>query len=57
VHIWLDPGVLAKLKALARTQSAETMSKVVAERLVAQLMESGFVVMRRPIGPVLGEVP
>jgi hypothetical protein len=36
-------------KALARTQSAETMSKVVAERLVAQLKASGFVVMRRPI--------
>jgi DNA-binding FadR family transcriptional regulator len=29
-------------KALARTQSAETMSKVVAERLVAQLKASGF---------------
>jgi hypothetical protein len=49
VHIWLDPGVVARLKALARTQSAETMSKVVAERLVAQLKASGFVVMRRPI--------
>ena len=36
-------------KALARSQSAETMSKVVAERLVAQLKASGFVVMRRPI--------
>jgi hypothetical protein len=36
-------------KALARTQSAETMSKVVAERLVAQLKTSGLVVMRRPI--------
>jgi hypothetical protein len=36
-------------KALARTQSAETMSKVLAERLVAQLKASGFVVMRRPI--------
>jgi hypothetical protein len=36
-------------KALARTQSAETMSKVVAERLVAQLKASGFAVMRRPI--------
>jgi hypothetical protein len=36
-------------KALPRTRSAETMSKVVAERLVAQLKASGFVVMRRPI--------
>jgi hypothetical protein len=37
-------------RALARSQSAETMSKVVAERLVAALKHSGFVVMRRPIG-------
>jgi hypothetical protein len=29
-------------KAPARTQSAETMSKVVAERLVVQLKASGF---------------
>ena len=36
-------------KALARSQSAETMSKVVAERLVAHLNASGFIVMRRPI--------
>jgi hypothetical protein len=36
-------------KALARSQAAETMSKVVAERLVAQLKASGFVVTRRPI--------
>ena len=49
MHIWLDPGVVARLKALARTQSAETMSKVVAERLVAQLKASGFVVIRRPV--------
>ena len=37
-------------RALARSQSAETMSKIVAERLVASLKASGFVVMRRPIG-------
>ena len=37
-------------KALARSQAAETMSKIVAERLVAQLRSSGFVIMRRPIG-------
>jgi hypothetical protein len=36
-------------RALARSQAAETMSKVVAERLVAELESSGFVVMRRPI--------
>jgi hypothetical protein len=32
--------------ALARSQSAETMSKIVAERLVASLSASGFVIMR-----------
>jgi hypothetical protein len=36
-------------KALARSQSAETMSKIVAERLVAALKHSGFVIMRKPI--------
>ena len=36
-------------KALARSQAAETMSKIVAERLVAQLRSSGFVIMRKPI--------
>ena len=36
-------------KAMARSQGAETMSKIVAERLVAQLRSSGFVIMRRPI--------
>jgi hypothetical protein len=36
-------------KALARSQSAETMSKVVAERLIASLKASGFVIMRKPI--------
>jgi hypothetical protein len=36
-------------RALARSQAAETMSKVVAERLVAELESSGFVIMRKPI--------
>jgi hypothetical protein len=36
-------------RAMARSQAAETMSKIVAERLVAQLRSSGFVIIRRPI--------
>jgi hypothetical protein len=40
-------------RALARSQSAETTSKVVAERLVAELKSSGFVIMRKPI-PAIG---
>jgi hypothetical protein len=40
-------------RALARSQAAETMSKIVAERLVADLKASGFVIMRKPI-PVIG---
>jgi hypothetical protein len=36
-------------RALARSQAAETMSKITAERLVASLKSSGFVVMRKPI--------
>jgi hypothetical protein len=35
-------------RQLARSQSAEVLAKVVAERLVAHLEESGFVVMRKP---------
>ena len=31
-----------------RFQAAEVMSKIVAERLVAELESSGFVVMRKP---------
>ena len=34
---------------LARHQAAEVMAKVVAERLVAELEKSGFVIMRKPI--------
>jgi hypothetical protein len=37
-------------RALARSQGAEVMSKTVAERLVASLKASGFVIMRKPIG-------
>jgi hypothetical protein len=35
--------------ALARSQAAETRSKITAERLVASLKNSGFVIMRKPI--------
>jgi hypothetical protein len=34
-------------RALARSQAAEVTAKVVAERLVAHLEQSGFVIMRR----------
>ena len=34
---------------MARSQAAETMSKIVAERLVAELKSSGFVIMRNTI--------
>jgi hypothetical protein len=37
-------------RAMERSQGAEVMSKTVAERLVAALKHSGFVVMRKPIG-------
>jgi hypothetical protein len=40
-------------RGLAPSQSAEPMSKVVAERLVAALKSSGFVVMGKPI-PAIG---
>jgi hypothetical protein len=36
-------------RQLARSQAAETMAKIVAERLVEHLSASGFVIMRRPI--------
>ena len=35
--------------SLARNQAAEVTAAVVAERLVAQLEKSGFVIMRKPI--------
>jgi hypothetical protein len=36
-------------RSLARDQTAETMAKIVAERLVAQLERSGYVIMRKSI--------
>jgi hypothetical protein len=36
-------------RQLARSQAAETMAKIVAERLVEHLSASGFVIMRKPI--------
>lgn len=35
--------------SLARNQAAEVSAKIVAERLVAQLEDLGFVIMRKPI--------
>jgi hypothetical protein len=35
--------------SLARNQAAEVTAKVVAERLVAELERSGFVILRKPI--------
>jgi len=40
---------LTRGSSLARNQAAETTAKIVAERLVAQLKRSGFVIMRKPI--------
>ena len=40
---------LASGSSLARNQAAEVTAKVVAERLVAQLERSGFVIMRKSI--------
>ena len=40
-------------RALERSQAAETTAKIVAERLVAHLEQSGFVIMRKPI-PAIG---
>jgi hypothetical protein len=36
-------------RILARDQAAEVTAKIVAERLVAHLEQSGFVIMRKPI--------
>jgi hypothetical protein len=35
-------------RAYQRSQAAEVTAQVVAERLVAQLEQSGFVIMRKP---------
>ena len=40
-------------RSVERAQAAEVTAKVVAERLVAHLERSGFVIMRKPI-PALG---
>ena len=40
-------------RALARSQAAEVTAKVVAERLVAHLEGSGFVIMRKSV-PAIG---
>jgi hypothetical protein len=44
-------------RAYQRSQAAETMSKIVAERLVADLEASGFVVMRKPIDTTTPQRP
>jgi len=36
-------------RSYARSQAAEVTAKIVAERLVAELERSGFVIMRKPI--------
>ena len=36
-------------RSYARSQAAEVTAKVVAERLVAELERSGFVILRKPI--------
>jgi hypothetical protein len=40
---------LTRGSSLARNQAAEVTAKVVAERLMAHLERSGFVIMRKPI--------
>jgi hypothetical protein len=47
VEICLSLG-LTSGRSLARSQGAEVTAKVVAERLVAHLEQSGFVIMRKP---------
>ncbi|MGA8444322.1 MAG: hypothetical protein WB766_03900, partial [Roseiarcus sp.] len=41
---------------LAKTQSAELMASIVAERLIARLERDGFVIMRRPPAPGAGAI-
>ena len=50
--IALSLGLTAK-PPLAQHQAAETMAKIVAERLVEHLERSGFVIMRKPV-PAIG---
>ena len=46
-------SALTSGRSYARSQAAEVTAKVVAERLVAELEQSGFVFMRKPI-PAIG---
>ena len=46
----IRPTSWAKLR---KYQAAETMAKLVAERLVEHLERSGFVIMRKPV-PAMG---
>jgi hypothetical protein len=48
VVIALSLGLTAKPK-FAQHQAAETMAKIVAERLAEHLERSGFVIMRKPV--------
>jgi hypothetical protein len=48
VVIALSLGLTAK-PPRAQYQAAEVMARIVAERLVEHLAQSGFVVMRRPV--------
>ncbi len=52
IEICLSLG-LTSGRGYARSQAAEVTAKVVAERLVAHLEASGFVIMRKPI-PAIG---
>jgi hypothetical protein len=47
----LRPIALTSGRSFERAQAAEVTAKVVAERLVAHLERSGFVIMRKPIPP------
>ena len=43
-----SPTTLTSDGRLAKTQSAELMASIVAERLIARLERDGFVILRRP---------
>ena len=55
IRLWVSTGFCSSEEpltggsSLARNQAAEVTAKVVAERLVAKLEQSGFVIMRKPI--------
>jgi hypothetical protein len=48
-EIALSLALMTSGRAMERSQSAEIMAEVVAERFVASLKRSGFLVMRKPI--------